>query len=102
MVTLNIAEAAQRLGVSQKTIRRRLGSGDMKGRRVSRPQGYTWAVYLDGEVDGATLTDRLRRRATMAGRMIGRRTVGRPLAYTIAGLSLATMAYRLARSSGRV
>ena len=52
MVTVSIAEAAQRLGVSEKTIRRRLGGGALRGERISRPQGYTWAVHLDENVGG--------------------------------------------------
>ncbi len=36
MVTVSIAEAALRLGVSEKTIRRRLGGGELRGESFHR------------------------------------------------------------------
>lgn len=39
-------EAARRLGVSIDTIERRLQSGELKGQKQPRPQGYTWLIEL--------------------------------------------------------
>ena len=51
-----IADAAQRLGVSQDAIRRRLKAGQLQGKREVMPQGFRWLILLDeGErssVDG--------------------------------------------------
>jgi hypothetical protein len=41
-----IAVAAQRLGVSPDTIKRRIKHGELQARRVGRPQGYRWLVSL--------------------------------------------------------
>ncbi len=41
-----ITEAAQRLGVSVDTIRRRIRAGEMLAQRELRPQGYRWLVKL--------------------------------------------------------
>ena len=102
MVTVSIALAAQRLGVSEKTVRRRLTSGALKGRRIARPQGYTWAIDLDGDVDGHGTIGWVDEagaatRIDGAGQRFLER-IRRPIAYTLVGLSLLAVARRLARS----
>jgi len=63
-VELTIKEAADHLGVSQDTIRRRIRNGLLTAHQEHRPQGYIWAVELPevevpettaGMVDGAEL-----------------------------------------------
>ena len=102
MVTVSITEAAKRLGVSEKTIRRRLGGGTLRGERVSRPQGYTWAVHLDDEVGFRPLSvanghraDRYRRWMSAAPKL--RRGATRPVTYAVVGLSVLTLLGRAAR-----
>jgi hypothetical protein len=41
-----IPEAARRLGVSEHTVRRRVRSGELTGRQVATPQGFTWVVDI--------------------------------------------------------
>jgi excisionase family DNA binding protein len=43
---VSIREAAQRLGVSQDTIRRRIRAGVLPAAKVETPQGYVWLVEL--------------------------------------------------------
>jgi hypothetical protein len=53
MELVSLAEAAQRLGVSVDTIKRRLRKGELKGRQDPRPQGYTWLIEMpDSSADG--------------------------------------------------
>lgn len=49
MSDVSINEAAQRLGVSTETIRRRLHKGSLKGEQVTTPQGFVWTVDLPDE-----------------------------------------------------
>ncbi len=49
MGDVSIAEAAQRLGVSTETVRRRLHKGTLKGEQVTTPQGFIWTVELPDE-----------------------------------------------------
>jgi len=44
---LTITDAAQHLGISTATVKRRLKTGTLKGRQVARPQGYRWIVEVD-------------------------------------------------------
>ena len=46
---LPLAEAARRLGLSTRTIRRKLHDGELAGRQVSTPQGFVWMVELVDE-----------------------------------------------------
>jgi len=39
-------EAAEVLGVSLNTLRRRIAAGQVEAERVRRPQGHVWQVYL--------------------------------------------------------
>jgi len=43
---VGLPEAAQRLGVSVDTIKRRLRRGELKGQQEPRPQGYTWLIEI--------------------------------------------------------
>jgi hypothetical protein len=44
---LRLREAAATLGVSERTLRRRLRDGSAEGRRVSTPFGVAWEVWTD-------------------------------------------------------
>jgi len=44
---VTIAEAAQLLGISSATVKRRLKAGELNGRQASRPQGFLWMVEVD-------------------------------------------------------
>jgi len=47
MTELSVTEAAQTLGLSTATIKRRLVSGELTGRKEPRPQGTRWLVEVD-------------------------------------------------------
>jgi len=69
-----IAEAAQRLGVSEHTVRRRVRNGDLPGSQVATPQGYTWLVEITEDLPAPGPTngeiETLRQLvATLQGRM---------------------------------
>jgi excisionase family DNA binding protein len=49
--TLSVQEAAEALGVTPKTIRRRIKQGTLQGFKQPTSQGYEWRVRLDGQVD---------------------------------------------------
>jgi len=49
---VSIKEAAERLGVSADTIRRRLKSGELAGEREKTPQGFVWRVELPQDAPG--------------------------------------------------
>lgn len=51
MADFSITEAAQQLGVSTATVKRRLHNGTLKGRQDPRPQGFVWVVELDCDGD---------------------------------------------------
>ena len=54
--TLSVQEAAAHLGVSEKTIRRRIKSGALPAFQLPTSQGYEWRVQVDEaavQVDGA-------------------------------------------------
>ncbi|MDP9350409.1 MAG: helix-turn-helix domain-containing protein [Chloroflexota bacterium] len=44
---LTVAEAAERCGCSEKTIRRRIKNGQLCGVTVPTAKGFEWRVYLD-------------------------------------------------------
>ncbi len=48
---ISVPEAAERLGVSERTIRRRIKGGAIRATSVDTPQGHTWRI------DPATLSD---------------------------------------------
>jgi hypothetical protein len=43
---VSIQEAAERLGVSADTVRRRVKRGELQGEREKTPQGFVWRVEL--------------------------------------------------------
>jgi len=53
-----IREAAELLGLSQATIKRRLHRGEMKGRQAARPQGFFWLVEIDEDLANHRATTR--------------------------------------------
>lgn len=50
---VTIKAAAERLGVSPDTVRRRLRSGDLQGEKRGEPQGATWYVELPDDAPPA-------------------------------------------------
>ena len=59
---LTLREAADRLGISEKTARRRVKTGGLRGRQVCTQHGPTWQVWVDestptGTVDGRGTLD---------------------------------------------
>src|SRR5688500_5676258 len=49
-----IAEAAQQLGISIDTARRRVKRGELAAERRETPQGFTWWVCLGGAEVGTS------------------------------------------------
>jgi hypothetical protein len=43
---VTISEAARLLGLSEKTVRRRVVRGELPGTQEATPQGYTWFVDI--------------------------------------------------------
>ena len=56
MARLSIPKAANTLGLSQDTIRKRLRSGDLQGQKVKGAGGFRWEVFVadDPTVKGDT------------------------------------------------
>jgi excisionase family DNA binding protein len=48
MEGISVQEAAEHLGLNEKTVRRRIHLGQIPAIKVPRPQGFEWRVYLDG------------------------------------------------------
>jgi len=44
---LTVSEASRILGLSAATVKRRLVSGELTGRKETRPQGTRWLVEVD-------------------------------------------------------
>jgi len=44
---LTVAEASRILGLSAATVKRRLVTGELTGRKETRPQGTRWLVKVD-------------------------------------------------------
>jgi excisionase family DNA binding protein len=55
--SLSIQEAAEALGCSEKTIRRRIKAGSLQAHRLPTSQGYEWRVHLKGTIDQAPGND---------------------------------------------
>jgi excisionase family DNA binding protein len=51
---LSIKDAAERLGVSVDTIRRRMKKGELVGEKEPTPQGYEWRIVLPVDESSAT------------------------------------------------
>jgi hypothetical protein len=47
---VTIQEAAFRLGLSEKTVRRRVLNGRLPGSQVSTPQGFAWMVDIPDDL----------------------------------------------------
>ena len=45
---LTVQQAATAVGVSERTIRRRIKEGSLAAEKVPTAQGYEWRVQLDG------------------------------------------------------
>lgn len=52
-VGMTPAEAAAHLGISERTVQRRLKQGSLKGYKVDTGRGEVWRVMLDGMADTA-------------------------------------------------
>ena len=46
VMDVTITEAARRLGISERTVRRRLHTGDLMGSQMATPQGFVWTIDL--------------------------------------------------------
>jgi hypothetical protein len=46
MALVSVIEAAQFLGVSTHTVKRRLNKGELKGEQQATPQGFVWLVEV--------------------------------------------------------
>jgi len=57
-VRLSIRDAAERLGVSPDTIRRRMKKGELVGEKEPTPQGYEWRILLPVDEGNATMPER--------------------------------------------
>jgi hypothetical protein len=53
-----IKEAAERLGVSADTVRRRMKKGELVGEKEPTPQGYEWRILLPIDEGSATMPER--------------------------------------------
>ena len=60
MATVTIQEAAQRLGVSQDTVRRRIRKEELQARQTPTPQGFRWVVELEDLEEDAQAAPRWR------------------------------------------
>jgi excisionase family DNA binding protein len=50
VMEVSIDEAARLLGVSTHTVRRRLRSGELKGKQVANAGGFAWVVFLSDDL----------------------------------------------------
>ncbi len=53
--TLSIQEASKQLGISEKTIRRRIKAGSLSASKLPTSQGFEWRIHVDSQavqVDG--------------------------------------------------
>jgi excisionase family DNA binding protein len=48
MEGISVQEAAEDLGINEKTVRRRIHLGQIPAIKMPRPQGFEWRVYLHG------------------------------------------------------
>jgi hypothetical protein len=54
---VTITEAAGQLGVTERTVRRRLHNGELTGRKITTPQGFTWIVELPDSTPQHNVSD---------------------------------------------
>jgi hypothetical protein len=79
-----MTEAAQRMGVSVATVKRRIRRGELKGQREPRPQGFTWMVEMpEVQEQFKTRTMRDTRTPTSTGTTDGSSTEVRRLEETV-------------------
>jgi len=50
VMDVTITEAARRLGISERTVRRRLHNKELVGSQVATPQGFVWTVELPDDM----------------------------------------------------
>ncbi|MDA1128985.1 MAG: helix-turn-helix domain-containing protein [Chloroflexi bacterium] len=50
VMEVTITEAARRLGISERTVRRRLHTGDLMGSQTATPQGFVWTIELPDDM----------------------------------------------------
>jgi hypothetical protein len=55
---VTITEAARRLGISERTVRRRLHNGDLPGRQLAIPQGFVWTVEMPDDTPNGQANDK--------------------------------------------
>jgi excisionase family DNA binding protein len=59
----SLREAADQLGISVQTVRRRIRTGELKAERIACPQGFAWRIHLSTgdvpDVHGWQPTDRV-------------------------------------------
>jgi hypothetical protein len=48
---VSVDEAAKRLKVAPATIRRQLKRGQLQGKQVPRPYGFSWVIWVDDRLD---------------------------------------------------
>src|SRR4051812_40293548 len=48
---LSLPESAERLGVSERTLRRRIKEGTLPAYKLETPHGHVWRFELDGTAD---------------------------------------------------
>lgn len=51
--TVSLIEAAEQLGVSERTVLRRIQKGDIPAYKVETPHGLAWRITLDSTPDSA-------------------------------------------------
>ncbi len=47
---VTIAEAARRIGIPEKAVRRQVRNGELRGTQEATPQGFRWMVEVPDEV----------------------------------------------------
>ncbi len=52
--TMSLVEAAERLGVSERTVLRRIQKGVLSAYKVETPHGQAWRITLDSTPDSAS------------------------------------------------
>jgi excisionase family DNA binding protein len=54
---LSVEQAARALGISTKTVRRKIASGELPSRKEPTPRGERWLVQLSGQIAPSTTLD---------------------------------------------
>ena len=53
-ITVSLVEAAERLGVSERTVLRRIQKGMLPAYKIETPHGQAWRITLDSTPDSAS------------------------------------------------